>query len=205
MSVVARAPPRSQAVTVDRLLDRARRQDTRLKPSWLVRQTRRADSEHFCSQLPGLFLVAHPGQTGVPEWSEDGFDTTAFRRETSESESPAWLVYPVRSRESGDNTSGRINVGRAPSCDICIAFPFVSKMHAFFAHDPEHGLLLGDHRSVNGTRLNGKAVTLLDRHVVGVGDCVAFGSLEFELLDARRLLKIVMDPEFVDWAMREAD
>ena len=48
---------------------------------------------------------------------------------------------------------GRLVVGRAPDCDICLPHPMVSRYHALLERLPE-GLRLRDLASVNGVSVS---------------------------------------------------
>jgi hypothetical protein len=50
-----------------------------------------------------------------------------------------------------------VSVGRAGNNDLVIGVETISKLHAYFTYEGE-GWRLTDHRSTNGTRLNGKPI-----------------------------------------------
>jgi FHA domain/Domain of unknown function (DUF1707) len=94
---------------------------------------------------------------------------------------PAPLVFPP-----GSGTC--FTIGRTQECDLRIADPSVSRLHAQLARDQD-GWLLSDLGSRNGTRVNGWLV----REPVPVrpGDVVQFGSATFVIQDdaARQALR----------------
>jgi FHA domain-containing protein/uncharacterized protein DUF1707 len=73
--------------------------------------------------------------------------------------------------------SGALVIGRAPSCDVQLAEPTVSRRHAELRRVPG-GWELRDLGSTNGTRLNGRRVTLPEP--IGPGDLISLGG--FRLL-----------------------
>ncbi|SEG83545.1 FHA domain-containing protein [Thermomonospora echinospora] len=72
--------------------------------------------------------------------------------------------------------TGRIVVGRAPGCHFVLADLTVSRFHAELYHD-EHGWMLADLGSMNGTRVNGWRLT--GPAPVRPGDEVGFGNSSF--------------------------
>lgn len=95
-------------------------------------------------------------------------------------------------------------IGRAPTCDICLPHPSVSRAHALLEQVPE-GLRLHDLRSVNGVLIGGQRIiepVLLREHErVGIGPylvCLAGGVMhaldnsQSLRLEARNLEKVVL-------------
>jgi two-component system, NtrC family, response regulator AtoC len=81
--------------------------------------------------------------------------------------------------------SGVSSIGRAPTSDLFIDHPSVSRNHAEIAADPE-GARVRDLASRNGTRLNGERLT--DGAVLlKIGDQIAFGDVTAQLQLVRRL------------------
>src|SRR5262249_34661741 len=68
-------------------------------------------------------------------------------------------------------------VGRAPTCDIPIIDPTISRRHAE-VECGEGGVTIRDLGSSNGTFVNG---TRIEASPVGVGDVVTFGKVGFRL------------------------
>ena len=94
--------------------------------------------------------------------------TTGIRAADSDGRMPLALQFP---RGSGDQFS----IGRDASCDLAIADVTVSRRHAQLERT-EHGWLLIDLESTNGTRVNGWRVR--GKVPVRAGDLVSFGNLE---------------------------
>jgi len=94
--------------------------------------------------------------------------TTGIRAADPDRRMPLALQFP---RGSGDQFS----IGRDASCDLAIADVTVSRRHAQLERT-EHGWLLVDLESTNGTRVNGWRVR--GKVPVRAGDLVSFGSLE---------------------------
>ncbi|MFK8018625.1 MAG: FHA domain-containing protein [Pseudomonadales bacterium] len=72
-----------------------------------------------------------------------------------------------------------LSVGRAPSCDLIIADPAVSRLHAR-VYCRKGLVVLEDMKSCNSTFLNGKPVTTKSR--VHPGDVLRFATHEYTLL-----------------------
>jgi pSer/pThr/pTyr-binding forkhead associated (FHA) protein len=72
-------------------------------------------------------------------------------------------------------------IGRSPLCQLLIAHPIVSRLHAKIERQGAH-YLLSDVGSVNGTFLNGRRLgkphLLLDGDLIGLGSAVPI--LRFE-------------------------
>jgi hypothetical protein len=87
-------------------------------------------------------------------------------------------VAPLHKRVQGGRTlSGRITVGRAPTSDIILHHPTVSKLHAWFERDENHVFYVADAESANSTRLNGVALRRRAPTAVGSGDELRFGDV----------------------------
>lgn len=75
-----------------------------------------------------------------------------------------------------EDTARSYLLGRAPSCDLLLGHPTVSRSHALL-HHADDGWLVTDLRSTNGTRINGWSVT--EPELIRPGDQVSFGSQTF--------------------------
>lgn len=170
----------------------------------LAKQARRNGEAAFVQSMPGLYLLARPGDEAEPDLDRMGFDTVAARIEPTEgSATSEWLVYPIRKKPENPFPH-QISVGRATSCDIVARFSFVSKMHAFFGVDDRENFSLGDHRSANGTWLNQERLEPGEKRSVGLGDRIAFGPLNLQVVDARALYRALMSPQFAAWEVSQA-
>jgi len=81
---------------------------------------------------------------------------------------------------------GLSTLGRAPTSELFVDHPSVSRAHAQISVDPEGGVRLRDLGSRNGTRVNGQPTgdaTIL----LHVGDQIAFGDVNAQLQMVRRL------------------
>ncbi len=100
-------------------------------------------------------------------------------------------------------TRSQLVIGRAPTCDICLPHPSISRTHAMLERLAE-GIRLRDLHSVNGVLLGGRRITepvlLRDQERIGIGPylfCLAGGVLhaldssQSLRLEARRLEKVV--------------
>ena len=83
----------------------------------------------------------------------------------------------------GNPYPDRISVGRARNCDVVMREPSVSKLHAHF-RKTEHGLIIEDLGSQNGTRVNGVGIGAHQPEPVAPGDSIQLGSVFCRLVDA---------------------
>ncbi|HLL70918.1 MAG TPA: FHA domain-containing protein [Pyrinomonadaceae bacterium] len=87
-------------------------------------------------------------------------------------------------KESEENTlyfkpgGKRLSVGRATDCDLSLAHPSVSKIHAAILMNREGTLLVSDTGSVNGTYINGRRINYGEARQLEDGDVVGFGDVE---------------------------
>lgn len=87
-------------------------------------------------------------------------------------------------RESEESTlyfkpgGKRLSVGRATDCDLSLAHPSVSKIHAAILMNREGTLLVSDTGSVNGTYINGRRINYGEARQLEDGDVVGFGDVE---------------------------
>jgi hypothetical protein len=72
----------------------------------------------------------------------------------------------------------RLSVGRATDCDLSLAHPSVSKIHAAILMNREGTLLVSDTGSVNGTYINGRRINYGEARQLEEGDVVGFGDVE---------------------------
>lgn len=67
-----------------------------------------------------------------------------------------------------------VSVGRAMNNDVVMSVETVSKLHAYFTFE-DGGWMITDHRSTNGTQLNGRTVPPEMPEPVADGDRILFG------------------------------
>lgn len=72
----------------------------------------------------------------------------------------------------------RLSVGRATDCDLSLAHPSVSKIHAAILMNREGTLLVSDTGSVNGTYINGRRINYGEARQLEDGDVIGFGDVE---------------------------
>jgi hypothetical protein len=169
----------------------------------LAQVARRLRRRPFAKAHPGLFLLARPDEDGdFDDADEMAFDTVAVSVDDFVDQGlNEWLALPLI--WPADASPGhRLSIGRAPGCDMVIRMPFVSKMHAYIQLGPDDALAVGDHRSANGTRHNGRALGPNDRAPLVLGDWVQLGLLPLQLVDASRLHEALNSAAFTAW---EAD
>ena len=98
-------------------------------------------------------------------------------------------VYPLRKARKGA-FADTILVGRSASNDVSIDHASISKLHARIRRRPDGSWRLSDADSLNGTKVNGHALTC--DVSVRDADKVMFGSLTFEVYDAARLHQLLL-------------
>lgn len=90
-------------------------------------------------------------------------------------------------------TQDVLMVGRAPSCDLVINDPSVSKQHAVLRwHGQAGACTLEDLKSTNGTLLNGQALEPKREAFLRDGYLVRFGDADFAFFTAQSLYKRLM-------------
>ncbi|MGB1014405.1 MAG: FHA domain-containing protein [Nannocystaceae bacterium] len=147
---------------------------------FLVKEPSLADAEWEANIHYETVYVAAP-TTSMPE---DGLeDGAAFEA--------SWRVAPVRKRE-GNPFPDRISIGRARNCDIVLRLSYISKLHAHFLISGS-GLRLCDQRSANGTAINGTALRPGRATPVSLGNNLAFGNLNVQLLNGAGLIKLLRE------------
>jgi FHA domain/Domain of unknown function (DUF1707) len=122
---------------------------------------------------PGPWVA--PGLADAGGWPPQSALRSGVNHGPGEPTRPAPMVFPP-----GSGTS--FSIGRTQDCDLRIADLSVSRRHALLERG-EHGWLLSDLGSHNGTRVNGWLV----REPVPVrpGDVLQFGSAVFIIQDPK--------------------
>ena len=164
-------------------------QDTTLDVVGFVRRFHGLAREEFLSANPHPFLLGDPhGLVG----QEAAFRTCTLSepievddvvdRPTDKNPKPGRAlvpeqIYPIVKRP-GTPFPHMISVGRSANNDIVLAFPAVSKLHAFFSHVPETGeWTLVDAESSNGTFLDDRRLVAHERYAVADGTRLVFGDI----------------------------
>jgi S-DNA-T family DNA segregation ATPase FtsK/SpoIIIE len=81
--------------------------------------------------------------------------------------------------------AGRAVLGRDPECDLVLASDTVSRRHAEFAVDDQCGVRVRDLESLNGTWVDGVALTATAESLVPIGSSVRFGALQVAVRPTR--------------------
>jgi len=158
----------------------------------LVPIARSCTAETFAARFPHPFLF---GREVLEE--EFNFQTAVTNESSAEhGRNPAgaglrirhWVI-PVKKPSPDAPGQDRVFLGRAESNDICVPHPTVSKLHGYFTRDPGSVTrwFLVDLGSVNGTRVNGKALEPRARHDLMDGDHLCFGRCLFQWLSPNKL------------------
>jgi len=154
----------------------------------------------FVANHGKLFLVKEPSLADA-QWEADiHYETVYVEAPTPMPEDgledgaafeASWRVAPVCKRP-GNPFPDRISIGRARNCDIVLRLSYISKLHAHFLVSGS-GLRLCDQRSANGTAINGTALRPGRATPVSLGDKLAFGNLNVQLLDGPGLIKLLRE------------
>lgn len=135
------------------------------------RRTRaRVTREQFAAQHPYPFLISGSNLSAAQSAPRSGgpieFDTQIQGPGTGQfprppgarpKRVPPLLILPLR-KAPGSPFSDRLSVGRAPTCDLVIADPSVSKLHGHFREVTMASAVFTDAKSANGTRMDGVVV-----------------------------------------------
>jgi hypothetical protein len=146
----------------------------------------------FVAQHPGHYFLKRPrvGAKGSKQEGSFGFNTVAAKVD-QDPFADEWRVVPVVKRE-GNPFPERLTVGRATNCDVILRMPFVSKVHAHVIHEPDGSFSIHDNNPSNRTFLKNRVLDAGATKKLAVGDAIAFGSLEFEFVDAGRFYDILI-------------
>jgi hypothetical protein len=149
----------------------------------LAELARSLSKSEFVARHPSWFLVI----AQVPEPLAMGFETKLMPRHVLHTPAARdgvhYEVLEIK-KAPGNPYPERISVGRARNCDVVLRYPLVSKLHAHFLVLPGRAIELVDHRSKNGTRVNGQALAGDQPTRVAAGDTLEFASVTAKLLDA---------------------
>jgi len=147
-----------------------------------------ASKEEFINTLAYSVLVEKSGMVSLDNSSllsstailNDTRDVLHPITDSSESISNKAKVFELRKRLNSQATD--IFVGRAPTNDVVLADPAVSKSHFRFISIPgTNDHQLADMFSTNGTYLNGKKIDPFEKNQVEDHDEISFGT-EYQLV-----------------------
>lgn len=99
-------------------------------------------------------------------------------------------ILPVTKSERSPYRD-RISIGRAAICDMVLAAPAVSKLHAHFLMEPGGAWSVRDARSTNGTFVNGVRLQEEVRVSIRPGDRLRFAYCDGRFLDAGALYDLL--------------
>jgi hypothetical protein len=129
---------------------------------------RAGDGLAFGTAVGSPLSLPHSRRYGAP------LDVTGLQ--TMFVKAPYFVAPLVKRILAGKPFSERISIGRARNNDIVLRHTSVSKFHAWLELGEDEELRLGDARSTNRTRLNGRALTR-ELEPVSAGDQLVFGSV----------------------------
>ncbi len=158
--------------------------------------------EGFLKQFDHLFFVRRPVTQRPAATSDDLAARSSARTKAAKSDPlemdllaeqhlpPSWRVAKVRKRD-GSPRADVLTVGRVPTCDVYLAFPSVSKLHASLMFEGTRISRVIDEGSTNGTWLNGTALSPGKASELKLGDHLRFGGVDVELLDAAAFYELL--------------
>jgi hypothetical protein len=145
----------------------------------LAARARELGRTRFSTEHPNLFLLI----TRAAEQEQAAFFTESLSEEDLHAALELTTVIEPLAKKPGNPYPDRISIGRARNCDVAIADPSLSKLHAHVRPDGDGWALL-DLGSQNGTSLRGKALAPNTPVPIKAGDDVEFGKVRARVLDA---------------------
>lgn len=136
-------------------------------------------------------LTSDAGATPDPVASATTVRVGGVRR--SDGEGSTFVLYPVRRRAGADVMPGMVSLGRAPSCDLVLGHPRLSRFQAFFrrVHGRWH---VDDACSTNGTTVDGQPVVQGRSTALSPGSRIVLAdAVEVVFLDPVALFELVAD------------
>lgn len=145
--------------------------------------------EHGADVLIGLRVVGDLAEDG--ERGEAQTFLAALHDKDSQAVSLYRRVWPIVKSKYGPNTS-YIRLGRSSDNDMIIPDYSISQVHCAFRRDPEHGLLLADMGSHNGTLVNNNRLEPKTPLKLEDQDEVILGRYLFEYLQAETFIERIL-------------
>jgi FHA domain len=149
----------------------------------LAAKARELGRARFSAEHANLFVLitrSAPAEEAASFWTE-----AASEDEIHAGLELTTIVAPLV-KKAGNPYPDRISIGRARNCDVPIADPSLSKLHAHVR--PEGGAwVLVDLGSQNGTFVAGKALRPNEPVPLRAGDEVTFGVVRGRVFDAAGL------------------
>lgn len=162
----------------------------------LVQKAQAWTPQVLAKQYAEMFLVGSPvdedDEADSEEWA---YQTTYIRSIPEANGRMAFIdvkrtaVYPLRKARKGPFMD-TVLVGRSASNDVCIDHTSISKLHARIRRLGEGSWRLSDAGSLNGTKINDRVLS--GDAPVRDGDRIVFGSLAFEVYDAKRFHHLLL-------------
>jgi hypothetical protein len=152
-------------------------------------------SKQFCHTFMAPALVVTSAQAGAAvSDGSSGVERSYRRTMTSRREEDETGRVPVPflggvarykgkvaflAKRAGNPFPNMFSIGRAMNNDVVVLLETVSKLHGYFRNEGDNWCFI-DHRSTNGTHLNGKAIEAAQKQAIKDGDMLRLG-LELEL------------------------
>jgi pSer/pThr/pTyr-binding forkhead associated (FHA) protein len=133
----------------------------------------------------GMELILPKQQT-----SDGGVKPVAKKREPQVNAEEAWQI--IGAAKQTKSIVGTMVVGRSPDCDITFSYERLSRRHAQF-HESDGVLWITDLESANGTFVNGKRLTAVER--LNDGDKLSFEKLKFVVKAPTKMSAAVAEAE----------
>ena len=147
------------------------------------RDLRVGDIVSFANVGMELILPKHQASGGAVK-------PAAKKSESQVNADEAWQI--IGAAKQTKSIVGTMVVGRSPDCDITFSYERLSRRHAQF-HESDGVLWITDLESVNGTFVNGKRLTAVER--LKDGDKISFEKLKFVVKAPTKMSAAVAEDE----------
>jgi hypothetical protein len=148
-------------------------------------------AEHACSEPRTTFVARFHGfflaRTNHPEDLTSGVFTDMIDFASGDARPHGSCEIMRIAKALSNPPSEHISIGRDRSCDVVLRDPSVSRLHASFHAGEDERLLLCDHGSKNGTRVDGVRLRGGEPRPVASGNVLHIGNVTLVLLDAAGL------------------
>mgnify|MGYP001490604334 CR=1 FL=1 len=147
----------------------------------------------FFDEVVDPYLLTADTATTVDDDASSAGITACIPRFAPGPRAPATLMLPVRNRPGADPMPGMITLGRAPTCDLVLPHPRLSRFQAFFRrlHGRWH---VDDACSTNGTSVDGRPVVHGRSAPLAAGARLVFAAaVEVVFLDPPALRELVLE------------
>ena len=154
----------------------------------------RLERRAFLAAVPDPHLLIPPAEQACGRGSN--VSTVKVREPAARVDGgppPQLLVVPVRRRDGADRVPGAVTIGRAPTSDVVVPHPSVSRLQAYLCRS-QGRWWVGDPCSSNGTTVDGHRAPAEGTIPLRSGArLVLAGALEVVFLEPPDLFALVQD------------